>query len=74
MEEDNPTLNSYFPNKEEWELYLGKFNVRKIKNVYDKSFVQKMKRYYSTYGFNMILYEDQKKRLDMILEELNKAQ
>lgn len=68
--EENPTLNSYFSTKEEWEAYLYKFNVRKIINPYEKSFVQKMKRYYKTYGFEMILYADQKKRLDLILKDL----
>lgn len=64
---ENPTLNQYFKNKEDWESYISQFNVRKILNKFDKAFIQKIKRYYKTYGFDMILYEDQKKRMDLIL-------
>ncbi len=68
---ENPTLNQYFKNKEDWESYISQFNVRKIINKFDKAFIQKVKRYYKTYGFDMILYEDQKKRMDLILRDIN---
>lgn len=71
---ENPTLNQYFKNKEDWESYISQFNVRKIINKFDKAFIQKMKRYYKTYGFDMILYEDQKKRMDLILKALEIAE
>lgn len=68
---ENPTLSTYFKNEKEWENYISQFNVRKIINKNEKAFIQKMKRYYKTYGFGMILYPDQKLRMDLILSQLN---
>lgn len=63
-------LKDFFNSEEDWENYIQSFNVRKIINPYDKSWIQKIKRHYKNFGWEMNLYEDQKKRLDMIKQEL----
>lgn len=66
-------LPDFFKDKEEWEAFISSVNVRKIVNPYDKAWVQKIKKHYKTYGWEMNLYPDQKKRLEMIKEEIDKA-
>ena len=70
---NNNTLKDYFNNEQEWQQYLQDFNVRKIINIHDKQWLQKLKRYYRIYGWDMILYPDQKRRLDLIKKELENA-
>lgn len=64
-------LGEFFENQEEWEIYIKSFNTRKIINPYDKAWIQKVKRNYKNFGWDMNFYEDQKKRLDIIKAELD---
>lgn len=66
-------LNDYFSSQEEWEKFLAKFNVRKIQNKFDKAWIQKIKGHYRTFGWDMNLYADQKRRMEMILEKIKEA-
>lgn len=65
-------LLDFYKDKEEWEKFISSINVRKIVNPYDKAWVQKIKKHYKNYGWEMNLYADQKKRLEMIKEEIDK--
>jgi len=67
-------LKDFYSSKEEWEEFINSINVRKIINPYDKTWFQKIKKHYKTYGWDMNLYADQKKRLEMLKEELEKIQ
>ena len=67
-------LSDFYSTIEEWEKFISSINVRKIVNPYDKAWVQKIKRHYKTYGWEMNLYAEQKKRLEMIKEEMDKKE
>lgn len=64
-------LNEFYSSQEEWENYIKSFNIRKIINPYEKAWIQKIKRNYKTYGWDMNFYADQKKRLELIKEALD---
>lgn len=66
-------LNDYFSSQEEWEKFLAEFNVRKIQNKFDKAWIQKIKGHYRIFGWDMNLYADQKRRMEMILEKIKEA-
>lgn len=64
-------LSEFYSNQEEWENFIKSFNVRKIINQFDKAWIQKIRRNYKNYGWDMNFYADQKKRLEMIKDELD---
>lgn len=66
-------LKDFYSSVDDWENFINSINIRKIVNPYDKAWVQKIKRHYKTYGFDMNFYADQKKRLEMIKEELEQT-
>lgn len=64
------TLEKEFTSKEEWEEFLQSIKSSKIINVNTRSWFNKIKRYYKTYGWNMNIYEDQIFRLKQIKQEI----
>lgn len=63
-------LSDFYSSPQEWEEFIQSINIRKVINPYDKAWIQKIKRHYKTYGWQMNFYADQKRRLEMIKEEL----